>query len=52
VLDTLSSERVSLDCRDGKGPIRITDPKDDREFLALVMPILDDRAAARAARAA
>jgi DNA polymerase-3 subunit beta len=52
VLDTLSGERVSLDCRDGKGPIRITDPKDDREFLALVMPTLDDRAAARAARAA
>jgi len=47
VLDTLSGERVSLDCRDGKGPIRITDP-DDCQFLALVMPVLD-RAAARAA---
>jgi DNA polymerase-3 subunit beta len=52
VLDVMSGARISLDCRDGKGPIRITDPKDDREFLALVSLILDDRAAAQAARAA
>jgi DNA polymerase-3 subunit beta len=47
VLDTLTGERFCLDNHDGKGPILITDP-DDREFLALVMPVLS-RAIARAA---
>jgi DNA polymerase-3 subunit beta len=46
-LDIMSGERVRLDNHDSKEPLRITDSDDS--FLALIMPVFSDRAAARAA---